>query len=326
MSKAKLDAARELIREKKYIEARAVLRTVDHPTAQKWLEKIDSIAPEQESASRSQTNTAMLSAVAVLLIIIVGLMVAIIVLLSRPAIVPDEVAALATWTNSLEDLGGGGSAPFIFSLFGDTPQVGNVFSTVNSSLGDGPNIAVSTDIMTATEIPESIVTARPSSTPIPTTTPQPTQPARPTLPPTWTPVPQTKQLGPIYNSLREESYTVEISISNVRFTNGTRFNEPRSGYVFLIVDISFRNQGPDTIRSLSPYDFQVRDSNGVLRDSGYVSEADDCRLDIVDLSAGGLLQGCIGFEVPQDGRLELIYAPYRYEGLTEGRYLSFELR
>lgn len=48
MSKAKLEAAHELIKEKKYAEARAILRTLQtDPTAQRWLAKLDEIAPER---------------------------------------------------------------------------------------------------------------------------------------------------------------------------------------------------------------------------------------------------------------------------------------
>lgn len=46
MSKAKMEAARELIREKQYPQARALLKTIDHPTARKWLDQLDGIAPE----------------------------------------------------------------------------------------------------------------------------------------------------------------------------------------------------------------------------------------------------------------------------------------
>ncbi len=46
MSKAKLEAARELIKDKHYAEARAVLRTMPaDPTAQRWLAKLDSLIP-----------------------------------------------------------------------------------------------------------------------------------------------------------------------------------------------------------------------------------------------------------------------------------------
>lgn len=43
MSKAKFEAARELIQEKKYDEARAILGTIDHPKAAEWIGKIDSL-------------------------------------------------------------------------------------------------------------------------------------------------------------------------------------------------------------------------------------------------------------------------------------------
>src|SRR6266540_2030811 len=45
MSKAKFAAAKELIQEKQYDEARRILATVDHPTAREWEKKLDRIAP-----------------------------------------------------------------------------------------------------------------------------------------------------------------------------------------------------------------------------------------------------------------------------------------
>lgn len=47
MSKTKMAAARELINEKHYDEARALLKTVEHPTAKEWLSKLNKIAPVQ---------------------------------------------------------------------------------------------------------------------------------------------------------------------------------------------------------------------------------------------------------------------------------------
>ena len=40
MSKAKFAAAKELIDEKKYDEARNILKTIDHPTAREWENKL----------------------------------------------------------------------------------------------------------------------------------------------------------------------------------------------------------------------------------------------------------------------------------------------
>lgn len=45
MSKMKMMAAKELISEKRYDEARTILRAVDHPTATEWLEKLDKLDP-----------------------------------------------------------------------------------------------------------------------------------------------------------------------------------------------------------------------------------------------------------------------------------------
>ena len=155
----------------------------------------------------------------------------------------------------------------------------------------------------------------------------------PAATPTPTPAPiptvaiQTQELGPIWSSTRDESYTAQISLTGVRFDSGDEFSRPKQGYVYVIVDISVKNLGPNVMRSVGWNDFQVYDANGVLRDSeDWLPDTDDCWLEIVDLTPGGSVSGCVGFEVPTDGALELIYAPYQYEGLQQGRYLSFTIR
>lgn len=52
MSKAKFDAARELIQEKRYDEARALLASIDHPTAREWEAKINRLAPIPEKPKK----------------------------------------------------------------------------------------------------------------------------------------------------------------------------------------------------------------------------------------------------------------------------------
>lgn len=49
MSKAKFDAAKELIEQKNYAAARAVLNSIDHPTAREWLIKLDRLDPPPPS-------------------------------------------------------------------------------------------------------------------------------------------------------------------------------------------------------------------------------------------------------------------------------------
>lgn len=45
--KEQMTHARQLIGEKRYAEARAILQQLDHPIAQEWLQKLDDIAPQQ---------------------------------------------------------------------------------------------------------------------------------------------------------------------------------------------------------------------------------------------------------------------------------------
>lgn len=73
MSKAKFDAAKELIDEKRYDEARALLKTIDHPTAAKWLDRLDVIAPATQAiaikARKKPTRLQMVLLIVGLLII-----------------------------------------------------------------------------------------------------------------------------------------------------------------------------------------------------------------------------------------------------------------
>jgi hypothetical protein len=49
MAESKLETARQLIIEKQYDAARAVLETIsDHPKAREWLAKLDDVAPQQK--------------------------------------------------------------------------------------------------------------------------------------------------------------------------------------------------------------------------------------------------------------------------------------
>jgi len=67
MSKAKLLAAKELINEKKYNEARLLLRGVDDPIAKKWLAKLDEIAPHR---GRKIPLTLSLGSIVIILIVV----------------------------------------------------------------------------------------------------------------------------------------------------------------------------------------------------------------------------------------------------------------
>ncbi|MFW5696189.1 MAG: hypothetical protein ACOCXR_00225 [Phototrophicaceae bacterium] len=55
-TKAKMQTAQQLIKSKEYTQARAILRTVDHPTAYKWLARLDEIAPEPKKPKKKKKN------------------------------------------------------------------------------------------------------------------------------------------------------------------------------------------------------------------------------------------------------------------------------
>lgn len=74
MSKAKMQAAKELIQAKQYKEARSILKTIDHPMAREWEAKIDRMSPVKASDNRKVIYIG-LSIVIVLLIAIVALLI-----------------------------------------------------------------------------------------------------------------------------------------------------------------------------------------------------------------------------------------------------------
>lgn len=51
--KTQMHEARQLIADKRYTEARRLLRTVDHPQAALWLAKLDNLAPERKRRRRA---------------------------------------------------------------------------------------------------------------------------------------------------------------------------------------------------------------------------------------------------------------------------------
>lgn len=54
MSDAKLEAVKELIKEKRYEEARVILKTVKHPKVNEWLSRLDEMSPPQERITKKR--------------------------------------------------------------------------------------------------------------------------------------------------------------------------------------------------------------------------------------------------------------------------------
>lgn len=200
-------------------------------------------------------------------------------------------------------------------------QVTFVEATVTPLLSSGPK---QTNTLALTDTPKPTERSKPTG--VPTLTPIPATPI-PTIRPTPAFVAQTQKIGPLLDSLRDETYSFQVGLNDVKWSNGDRFLPPKQGNTYLIAYISVKNLGPGSAFSISSLDFQVKDANGALRSSALLVPAGfDCSLPFVDLTAGGSVEGCVSFEVPTTGRLEFIYAPFKYEGLKPGRYVSFVIR
>jgi hypothetical protein len=163
MLKAKFETAKELIDKKKYDQARAILKTINHPTATAWLAKLDKISPPKQ-------NRAIPLIVFTTAILLAGcIALAIVVFREAPNRSPVQVAALPTLK----------ALPTIQPS--DTPT--NV-PTSTSTLTLSPTLLPSPTLTsTVTLRPSATITDTPSPTrtPFPTSTPRPTQRPTPTL-------------------------------------------------------------------------------------------------------------------------------------------------
>lgn len=81
MSKSKMVAARQLIQEKKYNEAKSILATVDHPTAREWEAKLDKLmtravdAPQPKRQPKSRWDRIKIRVLAVGVLFLVGVFI-----------------------------------------------------------------------------------------------------------------------------------------------------------------------------------------------------------------------------------------------------------
>lgn len=77
-TKQKMQQARELIKAKRYSEARNILETVNHPTAYEWLNKLDEITLYEDEPAHAQSGGG-LSSVIVVAVGVAALLIGIII-------------------------------------------------------------------------------------------------------------------------------------------------------------------------------------------------------------------------------------------------------
>jgi hypothetical protein len=193
-------------------------------------------------------------------------------------------------------------------------------TTISRAKPTYPPTWTSTPAATAT--PAASPTPKPpTETPTPKNTPTPTPTATPKF------RPQTQKIGPIMDSLSDSTYSVAITLKGVEWLTEDQYDKPKLGNVYVVADLEVKNIGPGELRSMGIFNFQIKDAKGAVRDYTMLSSFyNTCQMETVDLVAGGSSDGCVTFEVPATGKIELIYAPFKYDGLTSGRYISFVLR
>jgi hypothetical protein len=162
VSKAKFQAAKELIDEGRYDEARSLLRTLDHPTASAWLEKLDRLYPSQPAKRR--TGLIVLIAALLVLVVSIGILV---LFQSRQGLQAAEQQPEITATQFIE-------ATELAIAQAETQAFFNRAATQRVEMAT---------IMAASPTATLTPTFEPTLTPVP-----------PTIPPSSTPVPEPTAL------------------------------------------------------------------------------------------------------------------------------------
>lgn len=100
-----------------------------------------------------------------------------------------------------------------------------------------------------------------------------------------------------------------VKVTKVSYSNGTQYDKPKSGKVFVTVMVSIFNDGDSQV-SYNPYDFSLQNSNGQVSDITFTTVDSDTALNAGELVAGGKVKGSLTFEAPKkDKKLVLRYQP-----------------
>jgi len=320
--RARLEAARDLIKEKQYEAARVVLKTIStNATAHDWLTKLNKVAPENLVAVAPKGNSRGLLSGA--LVVVILLLIAALIWTNRSTF-GLLVAAVPTATQTPLPTNTPTSSPTFTHLPTNTPTP-TFTLTLTSTRTPQPT---STPMPTATL--ESTNTTGPTNTPLPTNTngptntPLPTDTPRPS--PTRTPKPQSIVLSP------DGTPRIRVSLLQYGFSYGSGFAKPKTGYIYLVASVNVQNisyvdpaTGTNSLQ-VSDFDFKVLAATGTLISPTFDATGANCDLGMVQVIPSGNAQGCVTFEVPESGQLSLVYAPFEYDQYGTGRQATFVLK
>ena len=100
-----------------------------------------------------------------------------------------------------------------------------------------------------------------------------------------------------------------MKVTKVSYSNGTQYDKPKSGNVYVTVMVAIFNNGDSQI-SYNPYDFSLQNSNGQVSDITITTIDNNTALNSGELVAGGKVNGSLTFEAPKnDKKLVLRYQP-----------------
>ncbi len=102
--------------------------------------------------------------------------------------------------------------------------------------------------------------------------------------------------------LQSETVTfkdVDFTVTNVEKTTGSKYDTVKEGYEYVIVGIKIENKSDEKI-SYNTFDWKMENSNGQEVDTAFTTVNTDTALNSGDLNVGGVVEGTLVFEEPQD--------------------------
>lgn len=110
-------------------------------------------------------------------------------------------------------------------------------------------------------------------------------------------------------SLNETAVFKDVSytVTSVKYSNGTEFDEPASGKKFVIVTVKIENKSKEKI-SYNELDWKMINSQGQEDDVAFTTVDSDTSLESGDLASGGTKTGTLVFEeAKNESSLKLLY-------------------
>lgn len=194
---------------------------------------------------------------------------------------------------------------FLFFFFGAMLKgCSDVMNPGNSHSPTPAIVATNTKPSAKPEVkPSTKPGVKPSAKPI-------VKETRPTAKPSMTPEKKfdTGEYS-VGQSIDTEDRTLVINRVIFDFKTGNQFSEPKSGNIFVVINLTMTNKSNRAIPVSDAY-FKIEDEDGVRRNSNSFIVGIERPLEWVDLSPNGKINGSFGFEVPKTSRvLKLHFEP-----------------